>query len=56
MPDDIMIGTHNMKEHNKTLDMLFQRAENSDITSNKDKCRSGVQDLEFYRTDLQKMA
>ena len=46
--DDILIGGATLADHNKTLETVLQRAKDFGITLNKDKCRFGVQELEFY--------
>ena len=46
--DDILVGGRTMEEHNKTLEMVFQRAKDFGITFNLDKCQFGVDELEFY--------
>ena len=46
--DDILIGGRNTREHNKTLAAVLTRAKAFGITYNKDKCRFGVEELEFY--------
>lgn len=46
--DDILIGGRNIKEHNKTLQAVLQRAEDFGITFNRDKCEFGVEEIEFF--------
>lgn len=46
--DDILIGGRNMDEHNKTLEAVFQKAKDFEITFNLDKCQFGVEELELY--------
>ena len=46
--DDILIGGRNIDEHNATLKMVFQRAEDFGVTFNLEKCQFGVEELEFY--------
>lgn len=46
--DDILIGGKNIKEHNATLVTILQRAQDFSITFNLDKCKFGVEELEFY--------
>ena len=46
--DDILIGGTTLKEHNKTLETVLQRAKDFGITLNKNKCQFGVQEIEFY--------
>ena len=36
--DDILIGASNWKEHNETLELVFQKAEDYGVTFNKPKC------------------
>jgi cleavage and polyadenylation specificity factor subunit 1 len=37
-----------MKDHNKTLKAVLERARDFGITFNKDKCQFGIQDMEFF--------
>ena len=46
--DDILIGGKNMEEHNRTREMVLQRALDYGITFNLEKCQFGVDELEFY--------
>ncbi|MEW8584399.1 MAG: RNase H-like domain-containing protein, partial [Candidatus Thiodiazotropha sp.] len=46
--DDILIGGCNLTEHNKTLETVLQRARDFGVTFNREKCRFGVCELEFY--------
>ena len=46
--DDILIGGRNIEEHNKTLELVLQRAKEFGVTFNKEKCKFGVEELEFY--------
>ena len=46
--DDILIGGKNMEEHNRTLEMVSQRALDYGITFNLGKCQFGMDELEFY--------
>lgn len=46
--DDILLGGRNMKEHNKTLEAVLQRAVDFGVTFNPDKCQYGVEEIEFY--------
>ena len=46
--DDILIGARNWKEHNETLGLVFQRAEDYGITFRKPKCHFGQTQITFY--------
>ena len=46
--DDILIGGKNMEEHNRTLEMVLQKALDYGITFNPEKCQFDVDELEFY--------
>ena len=46
--DDILVGTHNWKEHNETLGSVNQRAEDYGITFNEPKCHFGQTQITFY--------
>lgn len=46
--DDILIGASNWKEHNDTLETVFQRAEDYGITLNEPKCEFGQAQITFY--------
>ena len=46
--DDILIGASNWKEHNETLELVFQKAEDYRVTFNKPKCVFGQAQITFY--------
>ncbi|KAL9953640.1 hypothetical protein ACROYT_G041090 [Oculina patagonica] len=46
--DDILIGASNWKEHNETLESVFQKAEDYGITFNEPKCEFGQKKTAFY--------
>ena len=46
--DDILIGASNWKEHNATLELVFQKAEDYGVTFNKPKCVFGQAQITFY--------
>ena len=46
--DDILIGASNWKEHNETLELVFQNAEDYEVTLHKPKCVFGQAQITFY--------
>ena len=46
--DDILIGGRDIAEHNKTVEAVLQRAQDFGITFNREKCKFGVDELDFY--------
>ena len=46
--DDILVGATNWKEHNETLERLFQKAEDYEIAFIKPKCVFGEARITFY--------
>lgn len=43
-----MIGASNWKEHNETLELVFQKAEDYGVTFNEPKCVFGQEQITFY--------
>ena len=46
--DDILIGGRTEEEHNETLQKVLMRAEEYGVTFNKQKCKFGCQEIEFF--------
>ena len=46
--DDILLGGCTWEEHNQTLEMVLQRAEDYGVTLNQEKCEFGQEHLDFY--------
>ena len=46
--DDILIGGRDLAEHNATLESVLQKAQDFGITFNREKCKFGVDELDFY--------
>ena len=46
--EDILVEGRIMKEHNKMLEAVFQRAKDFGIPFNLDKCQFGVEELDIY--------
>eukprot|EP00794_Sanderia_malayensis_P020867 gene20867-22919_t len=52
--DDILIGGRDMNQHSRILEIVLQRALDCGIKFNLDKCKFGVEELEFYGYRLTK--
>ena len=46
--DDILVGERKLEEHNKTLETVFQRASDFEISFDPDKRQFEVPELQFY--------